>query len=131
MIKNQAMTSHNRINLLTYDDQNIFARILRKEIPCTIIYETLHTLVFQDQYPKAPVHLLMIPKGKYTCAEYFFSQATDEEILDFSRTIGQLPRHLLCTTGFKLISNQDTDADQEVPHFHVHFLAQQGVLPNP
>ena len=76
---------------MAYNNSNVFARILKKEIPCRIVAETLHSLAFYDAHPNAPVHVLVIPKGPYESASVFFSQAPSQEILDFCTLVGQLP----------------------------------------
>jgi histidine triad (HIT) family protein len=111
-----------------YDPQNIFARILRGEIPNQTVAETAHTLAFNDIYPQAPVHVLVIPKGPYVCADHFALEASDAEIVDFWRTVGQI-----CADkglqpgeggpGYRTISNAGEVAVQEVPHYHVHILS--------
>lgn len=110
----------------TYDDQNIFAKILRGEIPNTTVLETEHSLAFRDLYPQAPTHVLVIPKGPYVSYDHFAAEASDAEIADFTRAIGEVCRKegvtLSAGDGFRLISNAGTDGVQEVPHLHVHIL---------
>lgn len=111
----------------TYDDQNIFARILRGEIPNDTVLETQHSLAFNDIAPQAPVHVLVIPKGPYVCYDHFALAASDAEIVDFHRTIGRLCQIKGLQpgeggTGFRLISNAGENGVQEVPHLHVHIL---------
>jgi len=107
----------------TYDDQNIFARILRGEIPNRTVLETEHSLAFDDINPQAPVHVLVIPKGPYVCYDHFAQEALVAELADFSRAIGEVCRmKALHETGFRLISNAGQDGVQEVPHLHVHIL---------
>lgn len=110
-----------------YDDQNVFARILRGEIPNATVIETAHTLAFNDIAPQAPVHVLVIPKGPYVCHDHFVSAAPDAEIVDFYRTVGRICADLgICPgeggAGYRTISNTGEDAVQEVPHFHLHIL---------
>lgn len=109
-----------------YDDQNIFAKILRGEIPNTTVLETEHCLAFRDLYPQAPTHVLVIPKGPYVSYDHFAAEASDAEIADFTRAIGEVCRKegvtLSAGDGFRLISNAGTDGVQEVPHLHVHIL---------
>ncbi len=111
----------------TYDDQNIFAKILRGEIPNDTVTETEHTLAFKDIQPQAPHHVLVIPKGPYVSADHFANEATEAEIVDFWRTCGALCAELGVSpdngTGYRLISNAGRDGVQEVPHFHLHILA--------
>jgi histidine triad (HIT) family protein len=109
-----------------YDDQNIFAKILRGEIPNTTVLETEHTLAFRDLYPQAPVHVLVIPKGSYISYDHFAAAASDAEIVDYTRTIGEVCRMegvaLDAADGFRMISNAGAHGVQEVPHLHVHIL---------
>lgn len=112
----------------TYDDQNIFAKILRGEIPNATVAETEHSLAFSDIAPQAPHHILVIPKGAYTTYDHFALEASDEEIVDFTRLVGQIAAQLGVQPstggqGFRILSNAGADAIQEVPHMHVHFLA--------
>lgn len=112
----------------TYDDQNIFARILRGEIPNNTVMETPHTLAFADLYPRAPHHVLVIPKGPYVTYDHFALEATDEEITDFTRTVGKLCQKLGIQPGeggegYRVISNAGKDGVQEVPHYHLHLIA--------
>ncbi|MEX5727443.1 histidine triad (HIT) family protein [Rhodovulum iodosum] len=111
-----------------YDDQNVFAKILRGEIPNDTVMETEHTLAFNDIAPQAPVHVLVIPKGPYVCYDHFALEASDAELADFSRVIGQICRMRGIQPGeggdgFRLITNAGDDGVQEVPHMHMHILA--------
>ncbi|AKO98398.1 MAG: HIT domain-containing protein [Marinovum algicola] len=114
-----------------YDDQNIFAKILRGEIPNTTVIETEHSLAFHDITPQAPTHVLVIPKGAYVSFDHFASEAGEAEIIDYVRTIGQVAQ--MCGVdlgeggGFRLISNAGRDGVQEVPHLHVHVLGGRGL----
>ncbi|MEM9784065.1 MAG: histidine triad nucleotide-binding protein, partial [Pseudomonadota bacterium] len=110
-----------------YDPDNIFAKILRGEIPNKTVMETEHCLAFHDLYPKAPVHVLVIPKGAYVNAEDFGARAGDAEIADFSRTVAAVARDTGVAesaggNGFRIISNAGVDGVQEVFHYHVHVL---------
>ncbi len=110
-----------------YDDQNIFAKILRGEIPCDKVLETEHSLAFNDINPQAPDHVLVIPKGKYVCFDHFADAASDAEIVDFNRAIGEVCRILGVKpgeggNGYRLISNNGDNGVQEVPHLHVHVV---------
>ncbi len=106
-----------------YDDDNIFARILRGEIPARRIYEDAHALAFHDIAPKAPVHVLVIPKGAYVSHVDFSARASDAEIAGFVRAVGQVAAQLgLDASGHRLLANTGRDAGQEVPHYHVHIL---------
>ncbi len=110
----------------TYDDQNIFAKILRGEIPNTTVLETDHSLAFRDLYPKAPTHVLVIPKGAYVSFDHFATEASEAEIVDFIRAVGEVCRlegvDLPAGEGFRMISNARAHGVQEVPHLHVHVL---------
>ena len=111
----------------SYDTQNIFARILRGEIPCSKVHETAHSLAFNDIRPQAPHHVLVIPKGAYVNADHFALEASDAEIVDFTRCIGQICQSLGIQpgeggAGYRLIANSGEDGVQEVPHYHVHIL---------
>ncbi len=112
----------------TYDDQNVFAKILRGEIPCDKVLETPHTLAFHDLSQQAPHHVLVIPKGPYVCYDHFANQASDAEIIDYTRAIGQLCRQLglepgEAGSGYRLIANAGAHGVQEVMHLHMHLLA--------
>lgn len=110
-----------------YDDQNIFAKILRGEIPNDTILDTDHALAFRDIRPQAPDHVLVIPKGAYVNQDHFATEATDAEIVGFNRAMGEICRLLRVAPGgggggYRIISNAGNDGVQEVPHFHVHIL---------
>jgi len=111
-----------------YDDDNIFAKILRGEIPNDTVLETEHSLAFRDIRPQAPTHVLVIPKGRYVTYDHFALAATEAEIVDFTRTVGRVAemtgaRPAGQAGGYRLISNAGPDAIQEVAHMHVHLLA--------
>ena len=107
-----------------YDDQNIFAKILRGEIPNSTVTETAHTLAFNDIAPQAPVHVLVIPKGAYVCADHFMAEASDAELIDFHRTVAKIVADLgLQADGYRTIANAGSHGVQEVPHYHLHILA--------
>lgn len=110
-----------------YDDQNVFARILRGEIPCKKVLETPHSLAFHDIDPQAPVHVLVIPKGPYVTYDHFALEASEAEIVDFTRTVGEICKMTEVQPGeggggYRLIANSGAAAIQEVPHLHVHIL---------
>ena len=118
----------------TYDSQNVFAKILRGEIPCAKVLETEHSLAFKDIAPKTPHHVLVIPKGPYVCYDHFALDASDAEIVDFTRAVGQVCADLgvrpgFAGAGYRLIANSGNDGVQEVPHLHVHILAGRVVGP--
>ncbi|WP_298264204.1 histidine triad nucleotide-binding protein [Acidocella sp.] len=111
-------------NALEYDEQNIFAKILRGDIPCGKIYEDEHALAFPDIRPQAPVHILVIPKGKYISAADFNARAPAEALTGFYRAVSEVARQAgVEQNGYRLICNTGPDSHQEVPHFHVHILA--------
>ena len=113
-----------------YDDSNIFARILRGEIPAKKVHEDNHVLAFHDIAPQAPVHVLVIPKGKYVSIADFSAQASADEITGFWRAVGQVARELgLEATGHRILSNMGEHGGQEVPHFHVHIFGGRPLGP--
>ena len=110
-----------------YDDQNIFAKIVRGEIPNDTVLETEHSLAFRDIAPQAPVHVLVIPKGPYVCYDHFAAEASEAEIVDYTRAIGDACRAVGADPGsggggYRLIFNTGEAGVQEVPHLHVHIL---------
>ncbi|MCL4109705.1 UNVERIFIED_CONTAM: hypothetical protein GTU68_018432 [Idotea baltica] len=110
-----------------YDTENIFAKILRGEIPNKTVLETEHSLAFEDINPQAPTHVLVIPKGAYVCYDHFANEASDVEILDYTRAVGQVCRKVGVTPGagnegYRLIANTGNHGVQDVPHLHVHIL---------
>lgn len=109
---------------LPYDETNIFARILRGEIPCSKVYEDDHALAFNDIFPQAPTHILVIPKGPYVSWDDFSERASDSEIAGFVRAVGRIARDKgLVRDGYRLLANVGQDSGQEVPHLHVHVFA--------
>jgi len=106
-----------------YDDANIFARILRAEIPAKKVYEDAWAVAFHDINPQAPVHVLVIPKGKYVSFADFTASAPAEEIAGFMRAVGRVAKDLgLEASGYRLLFNMGEDSGQEVPHLHVHLF---------
>jgi diadenosine tetraphosphate (Ap4A) HIT family hydrolase len=115
---------------LEYDDQNIFAKILRGEIPCRKVFEDEWALAFDDINPQAPVHVLVIPKGAYVSWDDFSAKASDAEIAGFVRAVGYVARELgLVEPGYRLLANIGIDAHQEVPHLHVHVFGGKPLGP--
>jgi len=109
---------------MAYDPGNIFARILRGEIPCNKVYEDDHALAFHDISPQAPVHVLVIPKGEYVSLDDFAAEAPPEVAHGFWRAVGETARVVgIVDSGYRLLSNTGRDAHQEVLHFHVHIVA--------
>lgn len=117
-----------------YDPQNIFARILRGEIPCKKVLETEHSLAFHDINPQAPVHVLVIPKGAYVTYDDFAAKASDAEIADFTRACAQVCAEVgvdasQAGSGYRVISNAGEHSHQEVPHLHFHILGGRPLGP--
>ena len=112
---------------MTYDDTNVFARMLRGEIPTDTVAESEHALAFRDIRPQAPVHVLVIPRGRYVSYDDFAANATDAEIVDFNRLVARVCEAEGLTLaaggkGFRAITNAGEHGVQEVPHFHMHLL---------
>jgi diadenosine tetraphosphate (Ap4A) HIT family hydrolase len=113
-----------------YDDANIFARLLRGEIPSRRVFEDDHTIVFHDIAPWAPHHLLAIPRGSYVSWDDFSARASEAEIVSLTRAIGVAAREAgLVETGYRLIANTGLDSHQEVPHLHVHIMGGRALGP--
>jgi histidine triad (HIT) family protein len=113
-----------------YDDSNVFARILRGELPARKVYEDEHALAFHDLDPKAPTHILVIPTGSYVSWDDFSANAPDLEIAGFVRAVGKVARdHGLVADGYRLLANIGRDGGQEVPHLHVHLFAGRPLGP--
>ncbi len=111
---------------MAYDSNNIFAKILRGEIPCDKVYESDHALAFKDINPQAPVHTLVIPKGAYESYDDFSAKASDAEIVDYIRAIGVVAREAgVAENGYRILANIGKDGFQEVPHLHVHIFGGQ------
>ena len=112
----------------SYDDQNIFAKILRGEIPNDTVYEDDHALAFRDIQPQAPHHVLVIPKGPYVTFDHLATEGSDAEIVGFTRAVGKVCALLgvdpgNAGDGYRMISNAGVHGVQEVPHLHIHILA--------
>ena len=106
-----------------YDESNIFARILRGEIPCAKVYEDEYALAFNDIAPQAPIHILVIPKDAYVSWDDFSARASAEEIAGFVRAVGRIAREAgLVEPGYRLLANVGAHSGQEVPHLHVHIF---------
>ena len=111
----------------SYDQNNIFAKILRGEIPNKTVLETDHSLAFEDINPQAPVHVLVIPKGAYVSLDHFTQEASDVELIDYNRAIGEVCKITGVQSssggnGFRAIANAGEDGVQEVPHLHIHII---------
>jgi len=114
----------------SYDNNNIFARILRGEIPSKRVYEDEHALAFHDIKPLAPTHILVIPKGPYVSWDDFSANASDEEIAGFVRAVGKIARDEgLVEEGYRLLGNVGFNSGQEVPHLHVHIFGGRPLGP--
>jgi diadenosine tetraphosphate (Ap4A) HIT family hydrolase len=115
---------------LPYDETNIFARILRDEIPAKKVYEDAYALAFHDISPRAPVHILVIPKGPYVSWDDFSERGSDAEIAGFVRAVGKVARDEgLVAPGYRLLANVGAHGGQEVPHLHVHIFGGRGLGP--
>jgi histidine triad (HIT) family protein len=115
---------------MTYDTQNIFAKILRKEVPCVKVYEDAHALAFNDINPQAPTHVIVIPKGPYVSMDDFTTSASDAEIAGFFKAVGNTARQIgLSSKGYRILANTGKDGMQEVPHLHVHILGGKKIGP--
>ena len=113
---------------MTYDNNNIFSQIINKKLPTEIILENEHAIAFNDIAPQAPIHILIIPKGKYIKFDDFINNASKEEIYNFFRLINQLVEDFnLENDGYRLITNAGKNANQEVPHLHFHLLGGQNL----
>jgi len=111
---------------MAYDSTNIFARILRGEIPAKKIYEDSHAFAFHDIHPQAKVHALVIPKGAYVSWADFSARASEAEIAGFVRAVGKVAKQLgVEDSGYRLLANHGPDSHQEVPHLHVHIFGGQ------
>lgn len=109
---------------MTYDPDNIFAKILRGEIPCDKVFEDGHVLAFNDINPQTPHHILVIPKGAYASFDDFSQQASEAEIAALVRAAGKIARDAgLAAPGYRILANTGRDAHQDVPHFHLHIFA--------
>ena len=118
---------------MDYDRNNVFARILRGEIPCSKVYEDEHVLAFDDISARAPTHVLVIPKREYVSLDDFTAKASEAEFAALFRALGRIARERgVAESGFRIIANNGPAAHQEVPHFHVHILGGRdlgGMLP--
>jgi histidine triad (HIT) family protein len=108
---------------MVYDRNNVFARILRGEIPCNKVYEDAHVLAFHDISPQSPTHVLVIPKGEYVSLDDFSEKASAEEVAALIRAVGQIAREQgVADSGYRVLANTGPAAHQEVPHLHVHLF---------
>ena len=115
---------------MAYDDSNIFARILRGEIPSAKVYEDDHVLAINDINPQAPTHILVMPKGKYVSVQDFSEKASDAEIAALIRATGKIAKAAgVAGTGYRLLFNHGSHSHQEVPHLHIHILGGRPLGP--
>ena len=110
------------IDIKNYDTQNIFAKIIRKEIPSEKIYENESVYAFKDINPQAPIHILVVPKKNFCSFDDFTQNADDKTILEFFRSVKKIIENQKLTNGYRIISNIGSDGGQEVPHLHFHIL---------
>ncbi len=115
---------------MAYDSDNVFARILRGEIPCSKVYEDDYALAFNDIAPKAPIHVLVIPKGAYESMDDFTANASEAEIAGLFRAVGTVARQIgAIEGGYRLLSNCGRNGHQEVPHLHIHVFGGRPLGP--
>lgn len=108
---------------MAYDPDNVFARILRGELPCRKVFEDEHVLAFHDIHPQTPVHILVIPKGNYVSLDDFAERASAEEMAALVRALGKIARAQgVAVTGYRVLANHGDHAHQEVPHLHFHIF---------
>jgi len=111
-----------------YDKNNVFAKILRKEIPATVVFESEHVLAFEDIHPIKPIHILVIPKGSYRSILDFSEKASDIEITQLIKALGTIAKKMnIAKSGFSIMSNSGHDGGQTVPHLHFHLLGGEKV----
>ena len=115
---------------MAYDRNNVFARILRGELPCDKVYEDDHVLAFRDIRPQAPTHIVLIPKGEYVSVDDFSEQASEAELAAFVRAIGRIAAEQgVSEGGYRILANHGAAAHQEVPHFHLHLFGGRDLGP--
>ena len=115
---------------MAYDRKNVFALILRGELPCDKVFDDEHVLAFRDIHPQAPVHIVLIPKDEYVSVDDFSEKASDAELAAFMRAISRLGREAGVTeSGYRILANHGPEAHQEVPHFHLHLFGGRGLGP--
>lgn len=112
-----------RFSMTGYNKDNIFAKIIRKEIPCKEVYQDEEVIAFHDIAPEAPVHVLVLPKGEYISFEDFVTKSSSEQTAHFFKKVKEIAQSLgLSESGYRIITNHGKNASQSVPHFHVHIL---------
>jgi len=110
-----------------YNKNNIFAKILRGEISCKKVYENKYVLAFYDINPKKKIHVLVIPKGEYMDLDHFHQEATEQEIIEFNKSITHIVKILKIKDGYRTISNIGQNGEQEVAHLHFHIFAGEKI----
>ena len=130
MIKRDYYESETKGVSMSYDNDNIFAKILRGEIPCDKVFEDEHVLAFRDINPRRKVHVLVIPKRSYGCYQDFVEKAEPAEMVAYFRAVSDIAKQLgVAESGYRLIANRGANGGQEVPHFHMHILGGEAVGP--
>jgi diadenosine tetraphosphate (Ap4A) HIT family hydrolase len=115
---------------MPYDRSNVFARILRGELPSNKVYEDEHVLAFRDIHPQAPTHIIVIPKGEYVSVDDFSERASEAELAAFMRAVGQIARaEGVAESGYRILANHGRAAHQDVPHFHLHLVGGRDLGP--
>ncbi len=115
---------------MSYDNNNIFAKILNDEIPCKKVFENEHVLAFEDINPQAPIHILVIPKNPYVSAVDFAHTGNEKDIVSLMKAVGEIAQQLnIEKEGFRIVSNVGENGGQEVPHLHLHILAGEKIGP--
>ena len=115
---------------MAYDRNNVFARILRGELPCRKVYEDEHVLAFHDIHPQAPTHIIVIPKGEYVSVDDFSETASEAELAGFLRAIARIVRQEgVIDGGYRILANHGEAAHQDVPHFHLHLVGGRDLGP--
>ena len=115
------------IDIIKYDSENIFAKILRNEMPCEKVFENEKVLAFKDINPQAEIHIIVIPKEKFCSFNDFSQKASNETIISLNRSIGEIANTLSLKDGYRIICNVGIHGGQEVPHLHFHILAGQSL----
>ena len=115
---------------MAYDRNNVFARILRGELPCRKVYEDAHVLAFHDIHPQTPTHIIVIPKGEYVSVDDFSEKASEAELVAFLRAVSRIAREQgVTTSGYRILANHGAAAHQDVPHFHLHLFGGRDLGP--
>lgn len=113
---------------MNYDINNIFAKIIKKELPADIVYEDDNILCFKDKYPKKKTHYLVIPKGNFVNFSDFVSNSSSENVVNFFKKVEKIASEILNISHYKILTNNGEKADQVIFHFHVHILSDEAVI---